>query len=137
MSASIEVGSEVPPLQVTANECSMMLITLITGDPNPIHFDTNAVARLGLGERPVNQGVITMAYPVNAVLAWLRPDWRVERVKARFRGNVLAGDIVEVGGRVEELTNDSMSTRAKINIWARLPSGAVVLDGDVFVVRAV
>lgn len=113
----------------------MMLVTLITGDPNPIHFDTEATARLGLGDRPVNQGAVTMAYPVNAVLAWLRPHWRVKNVRVRFQGNVLAGDEVEVGGVVTELDETSSQTSAKIDVWARLNSGVQVLDGQVVVVR--
>lgn len=135
MSLLLEAGAEVPTLRVTADPCSMMAITLITGDPNPIHFDTEATARLGLGDRPVNQGAITMAYPINAVLAWVRPHWRFERVLVRFQGNVVAGDSVEVGGSVVEVDHGPSGSRAKINIWARLASGKTVLDGEVFVVR--
>jgi acyl dehydratase len=134
VSKTLEVGAEVPPLQVTADPCSMMLVTLITGDPNPIHFDTGATARLGLGDRPVNQGAITMAWPVNAVMAWLRPHWRVERVRVRFQGNVFAGDTVDVGGTVADVTTGPSRARAKIDVWVRLASGKVVLDGEVVVV---
>lgn len=136
MSGSLEVGAEVPALRITADACSMMLITLITGDPNPIHFDTGATARLGLGDRPVNQGAITMAYPINAVLAWLRPHWRVEQVLVRFQGNVVAGDTVETGGTVVEVDHDPSGARARIDVWARLASGKVVLEGEVIVVEA-
>lgn len=131
MSRSLDVGAEVPVQRFAADPASMMSITLITGDPNPIHFDTRATVRLGLGDKPVNQGAITMAYPVNAVLAWVRPDWRVERVRVRFQGNVVAGDAVDVGGTVVEADR----SRARIEVWARLSSGKTVLDGEVVVVR--
>ncbi len=130
MSAAVEVGSRVPPQRFTADPCSMMAVTLITGDPNPIHFDTGATARLGLGDRPVNQGAITMAYPVNAVLAWVRPRWRVAQVRVRFQGNVVAGDTVEVGGTVVEVDPEG---RARIEVWARLETGKTVLDGEIVI----
>lgn len=135
MTPPLEVGAEMPRLRITADPGSMMAITLITGDPNPIHFDTVATARLGLGDRPVNQGAITMAYPINAVLAWVKPHWRFERALVRFQGNVVAGDSVEVGGTVVEISEGPSGTRGRIDVWARLESGKVVLAGEVVVVR--
>ena len=134
MSLELHTGAEVPILRFAADPASMVAVTLLTGDPNPIHFDTKATARLGLGDRPVNQGAITMAYPVNAVMAWISPHWRVARVRVRFQGNVVAGDVVEVGGTVVDSEGGS---RARIEVWARLLSGRTVLDGEIAVVRNV
>lgn len=136
MTVDVEQGQDVPVLRATANACSMMLVTLITGDPNPIHFDTGATARLDLGDRPVNQGAITMAYPINAVLAWLQPDWRLERSNMRFRGNVFAGDTVDVGGRVLEVDRGLDRVTARIAVWVRrVDTQDVVLDGEIAVIR--
>lgn len=134
MSLELHTGAEVPILRFAADPASMVAVTLLTGDPNPIHFDTKATARLGLGDQPVNQGAITMAYPVNAVMAWVCPHWRVARVRVRFQGNVVAGDVVEIGGTVVDSEGGS---RARIEVWARLLSGRTVLDGEIAVVRNV
>ncbi|MDT7568612.1 MAG: hypothetical protein QOG76_7236, partial [Pseudonocardiales bacterium] len=47
----------------------MKLLALLLADPNPLHFDPEAASRLGIAERPVNQGPSNMAMLVNLLRA--------------------------------------------------------------------
>ena len=37
----------------------------ILNDPNPIHFDVNAVKKIGQGDKCINQGPANIAYLIN------------------------------------------------------------------------
>ena len=47
----------------------MKVLALLLADPNPIHLDAAAARRLGVADRPVNQGPSTMALAANMALA--------------------------------------------------------------------
>ena len=42
----------------------------ILQDPNPIHYDVDLVRELGMGDAPVNQGPINLAFLMNVVTRW-------------------------------------------------------------------
>ena len=68
-------GTEVPPFVVESVPAeAMKTVAALLHDPNPIHFDLDAVQALGMGDRQVNQGPTNMAYVVNALTA-ARSKW--------------------------------------------------------------
>ena len=77
----------------------MKTLALLLADPNPIHVDAAAARRLGVADRPVNQGPSTMAMAVNMVLAAF-PGARLTSFRSRLLGLVLAEDSVEGGGNI-------------------------------------
>lgn len=122
----VAVGSVIPQFRV--DEVSgehIRQIALILRDPNPIHFDLDAVARAGMGDREINQGGTTMAYVVDMLAAWTGSATNVTRIKCRFRGNVRAGDTVLAGGEITALNGDL----AECSVWADLADGTRVIDG--------
>jgi len=87
------VGAELEPFVVESVDAEKMkIMAAILQDPNPIHFDVDAVRKLGLGDRPVNQGPINMAYLMNVATAWAGGPEALRRFQVRFAGNVFAGD---------------------------------------------
>jgi 3-hydroxybutyryl-CoA dehydratase len=68
-------------------------------DPNRVHFDADFVAKLGLGDRPINQGPANIAYLYN-MLAACFPGRNVVVLDARMTGMVRIGDTIEVTGNV-------------------------------------
>jgi acyl dehydratase len=74
-------------------------------DPNPIHLDPAAVAKLGLGDRVINQGPANLAYIINMLHAAF-PGAQLLQLDARFLANVFGGDAVEAGGRVTAIAED-------------------------------
>ena len=85
-------------------------------DPNPIHLDPAAVAKLGLGNRVINQGPANLAYIINMLHAAF-PDATLLQLDARFMSNVFGGDAVEAGGRVTAIELTSEGTHVSCDTW--------------------
>lgn len=123
---TITVGTQIPPFEVASvNGEHIRQMALILRDPNPIHFDLDAVAAAGLGDREINQGGVTMAYIIDMLTAWRGSGAALSRIKCRFRGNVCAGDAVTAKGMVTEVSDGT----AVCDVWVELPDGTRVLDG--------
>ena len=122
------VGAKLEPFVVESVDAEKMkIMAAILQDPNPIHFDIDAVRKLGLGDRPVNQGPINMAYLMNVAAAWAGGPEALRRFQVRFAGNVFAGDRVECSGTVTAL--DPSTGIAELELTAKA-GDAVVLTGS-------
>lgn len=111
----------------------MKTLALLLADPNPIHLDPAAARRLGVADRPVNQGPSTMAMAVNMLLAAL-PGARLLSYRARLLGPVLAGDSVEGGGDIinREIVDGQEQVRCQLHL--EVPGRGWVLEGDAVLV---
>ncbi|MFE6509473.1 MaoC family dehydratase [Nocardioides sp. NPDC057767] len=123
-------GSPLPGLLVeNVRAEDITTVALILRDPNPIHFDLDAVARAGLGDRPVNQGGSTMAYVMNMLIAWAGSRSAIRRISCTFRSNVFAGDDVEVGGTVTEAHDTDSGVLVECDVWADVVGGPRAIAG--------
>lgn len=86
----------------------------ILNDPNPIHFDANAVKKIGQGDKCINQGPANIAYIINAIF-YNFPKCKILSIKNRLNGNVFVDDTVTVLG---EITN--ISSKDELNIISLL-----------------
>lgn len=126
---TLEAGVSLPPFTVEVDAASMKVFSLITGDPNPIHWDTAAVSRAGLGDRVINQGGLNAAYLVSSVSAWLGGAGTVLSTKFRFLANAYAGDTLRGGGEVAEVDGDV----AVLDLWLGRNESDLVLRGTISV----
>ncbi len=106
----------------------MKTLALLLADPNPIHLDADAARRLGVADRPVNQGPSTMAMAANMLLAAF-PGARLTRFATRLLALVLAGDRVEAGGRVIDREILDGQERVRCQVWLDVPGRGRVLEG--------
>lgn len=100
-------------------------------DPNPVHWDRNMVATLGLGERTINQGPLGLSYMVNMLHAWAGENC-VRRIFMRFpNALILDGDRIVARGRVTGLqeTDDGLSL-AECDIWLERDGEAGLIEGS-------
>lgn len=95
----------------------MKVMALVLRDPNPIHYDTEALGRLGLPPRPINQGPNNVGYVINLLLRWADDPEALEAIRVRFRGNVLAGDRVVAGGQVTDVRDDGDDQLVDCEVW--------------------
>jgi len=132
---SIEAGSRVPEFRVTVEAQAMKPIALLMRDPNPIHWDTAVVERLGLGERPINQGPVNVAYVMNALMNWTNDPGCIRRLTVRFLDNVRAGDVVVAGGLVKDVRDSDKGPEqlAECEVWLDRSDGARLLQGEAVV----
>ncbi|MGQ0467366.1 MAG: MaoC/PaaZ C-terminal domain-containing protein [Sporichthyaceae bacterium] len=124
------IGDALPGLRVEAVEADhIRILALILADPNPIHFDLEAVAAAGLGDREVNQGGTTMAWIANMLIAWAGSRSAVRRLDCRLAANVFAGDRVSVGGTVVGVRCGDGEHLVDCDVWAELANGIRPVTG--------
>ena len=105
----------------------MKTMAAILQDPNPIHFDAGAVRSLGLGNRTINQGPSNLGYLIEMVVRFAGSPRALLRIRARFLGNVFAGERVECTGTVTAV--DSGAGVVHIDLGAT-SDGRPVLAGS-------
>lgn len=130
----IQVGTLIPVFRIDDVDAEKMkTMAALLRDPNPIHFDVDAVRALGMGERVVNQGPNNVGYVVNMLLAWLGDPAAIVTVQVRFRGNVFAGDRLEAGGEVTDIEDTDTARRATCDVWLDRDDGTRVVSGSAVV----
>lgn len=128
------VGDQLPELRIDAIDArDIMLMALVLRDPNPIHYDVDAVRAAGLGDVEVNQGGATMAYVLNMLSRWTGSQTNLRSIRCRFSANVLAGESVTARGTVTAVTPDSHSPGDVIvecDVWVERDDGARAVTGS-------
>lgn len=127
---SLTVGSELPPRIITnVRDEDIRIVALVLRDPNPIHYDLKEVARLGFGDRAVNQGGATMAYIASYLAALSGSRAAIKELSCAFRGNVFAGDDVTVGATVTSVTDTDEGRILGCDVWADVVGGKRAITG--------
>lgn len=116
----LHVGDALPPLDVRISAEKMKTAAALLADPNPIHFDAEAVKSLGLGERPINQGPLNMGYLMNMLANFSGSHERLRQFKVRFVANVFAGDHVQATGQVTALHPDAAPNELEVECAVQL-----------------
>ena len=136
--SDISVGSEFPHFDIGIVDAEKMkTMAILIQDPNPIHWDVEAVRRLGLGDKPINQGPNNMAYVVNALASWVGGIEKFRNLKVRFLGNVYAGDRLTVVGSVtdiDEVKGDTLATCDVQLVRGNIGDEDVVMAGQASVI---
>jgi acyl dehydratase len=131
---TVAVGTQVPPFVVDAVPVeAMKTVAALLHDPNPIHFDPDAVAALRMGDRQVNQGPTNMAYVTNMLVAWAGDAAAVRGLRVRFLGNVFAGDRLEARGVVKGVREENGTRLVDLDVWLQRSDEDRVLDGSAVV----
>lgn len=94
------VGEPLPAFSVQVRPEPMKVMAAILRDPNMIHLDPAETARLGMGERVVNQGPLNLGYVLTMLAGFAGGVDRIRAATFRFLGPVHAGDRVTAGGTV-------------------------------------
>lgn len=126
----VQVGTRIPEWAVASVDAEKMkTMAVLLRDPNPIHFDVEAVRRLGMGDRVVNQGPNNLAYVANMLLAWTGDVAALRVLRVRFQGNVFAGDALVAGGEVTAVRSEDDERVADCDVWLDHADGTRVLSG--------
>jgi len=117
----VNVGDPLPEFVVEAVDPEKMkIMAALLRDPNMIHLDPAETARLGMGDRVVNQGPTNLGYVVAMLAAWAGGQDRVRSTVFRFRATVLAGDRVVAGGRITAIRDDGLTV---CDVWLDVVGG--------------
>ena len=111
--SDLSVGSEFPNYDIGIVDAEKMkTMAVLIQDPNPIHWDVEFVRKIGLGDKPINQGPNNMAYVVNALVSWVGGIEKFRNLKIRFLDNVYAGDRLTVVGSITDIDDVEGDTLA-------------------------
>lgn len=128
---NIVVGQALPSRVIDGVDSEKMkLLSALMRDPNPIHFDRNAIADLGMGDKTVNQGPSNMAYVLSMLGQWAGGSGRITHYRFRFLGNVFEGDRLEASGIVTALTEHDQGLEVDCSLSLTVLGGAEVLTGS-------
>lgn len=126
----VSAGTELPVFEIEVRASAMKTMAVLLRDPNPIHFDRDVVATLGMGDRVVNQGPTNLAYVVNMLVAWAGDPARIRALKVRFLDNVRGGDRVVAGGVVTSVAGEGRHQIAECDVWLDVVGGPRALAGS-------
>jgi acyl dehydratase len=132
---SIAVGDRIPEwVMDSVSAQRMRTMAALLRDPNPLHWDRDAVAALplGLGRRTINQGPLGLSYMINMLHAWAGPDC-LRRIVMRFPQVVLDGERVVAQGEITGLREESGQKLAECAIWLQHDARGVLLEGTALV----
>lgn len=126
----INVGMKIPPLDVPSVSAEKMkTMAALLNDATPIHFDVDVVRKLGLGDRPINQGPSNMAYVMTMLCSWAGGYDRLRSFHVRFLGNVFAEDALRASGEVTAVRREGNKTLVDCTVRLDVVDGANVLAG--------
>jgi acyl dehydratase len=126
----VAVGTRLPSWEVpSVSPEKMKTMAALLADPNPIHWDVEAVAALGLGDKPINQGPLNMAYVMNMLAAWSGGHDRLRRFRVRFLDNVVAGQRLSADGVVTAVREEDGVRVADCEVHLTVVGGAPVVRG--------
>ncbi|CAA0125089.1 Uncharacterised protein [Halioglobus japonicus] len=133
---SLAVGDFIPEwVMESVTPERMCTMAAILRDPNPIHWDRDAVDALplGLGKRTINQGPLGLSYIINMLHAWAGPN-ALRRIVMRFPQVVLDQERVVAKGNISALREEHGITLADCTVWLEHAERGVLLEGIATVV---
>ena len=126
----LAAGEELTPVVIEEVPVeAMKTVAALLHDPNPIHFDVEAVKALGMGDRPVNQGPNSMGYLVSMLVRDAGGRESLRRLRVRFLGNVFGGDRLVARGRVTSVEERGGEQLAEVEVWLERGEDDRVLEG--------
>ena len=128
---SHQIGDSIPEwVMESVSPERMCTMAAILRDPNPIHWDREAVDKLPLelGKRTINQGPLGLSYMINMLHAWMGPE-SIRRMVMTFPQLVLDNDRVVARGMITALYEKDGLSLAECDIWLEKEDAGKLLKG--------
>jgi acyl dehydratase len=126
-----KIGDSIPEwIMASVSAERMRTMAAILRDPNPLHWDRDAVDKLslGFGKRTINQGPLGLSYLVNMLHEWMGPEC-IKRLYITFPQVVLDEDRVIARGTITALREEHGEQLADCDIWLEQSERGVLLEG--------
>jgi MaoC like domain len=128
---SHQIGDAIPEwVMESVSPERMCTMAALLRDPNPIHWDREAVDKLplGLGKRTINQGPLGLSYMINMLHAWMGPEC-IRRIVMTFPQLVLDNERVVAMGIIAALYDKDGLSLAECDIWLEKEGAGKLLEG--------
>ena len=126
-----KIGDSIPQwVMESVSAERMRTMAAILRDPNPLHWDREAVDRLpmDLGKRTINQGPLGLSYMINMLHEWMGPEC-IKRFYMTFPQVVLDEDCVIARGTITALREEQGEQLADCKIWLEHSERGILLEG--------
>jgi acyl dehydratase len=121
----MKAGEELEPLlKEPVTRLQLVKYAGASGDFNPIHWDPERAAEMGLGG-VIAHGMLSMGFLGQYVAGVAGPE-RIRRLNVRFGAMVRPDDVLTCKGTVREVDGN----RAVIDVWAENQEGEQVTTGE-------
>jgi acyl dehydratase len=121
----MKAGEELEPLvKEPVTRLQLVKYAGASGDFNPIHWDPERAAEMGLGG-VIAHGMLSMGFLGQYVAGVAGPEY-VRRLNVRFGAMVRPDDVLTCKGTVREVDGN----RAIIDVWAENQDGEQVTTGE-------
>ena len=123
----VNVGDEIPKLEVTLDQMMLWMYAGASGDFNPIHVDKEFSAKVGLGWT-IAHGLSSMARLGRCLTDWVGDPGSLKRFKVRFASPARPGDTVTFWGKVIDKSIEDGKNLVTLEVGANIGDGTVVLS---------
>ncbi len=133
---TLAVGDRIPEWEMASvSSDRMRTMAALLRDPNPLHWDRDAVDALplGLGKRTINQGPLGLSYLINMLQAWGGPEC-LRRIMMRFPQVVLDGERVVARGEISALREEHGIQLADCSVRLEHDDRGVLLEGTATII---
>jgi acyl dehydratase len=125
--ADVEVGQEIPPLNVAVQRLNLVMYAGASGDFNFIHWNERIAKAVGLPD-VIAHGMYTMAQAARLLTSWTGDPGSVVEIGVRFSRPLVVPDddkgaLLELAGRIEEKLDGN---RVKVALSARVADQGVL-----------
>lgn len=130
----VEVGDEIPKLEVTLDQMMLWMYAGASGDFNPIHVDKEFGEKVGLGGT-IAHGLSSMGRMGRCLTDWLGDPGALKRFKVRFASPARPGDTVTFWGKVIDKKVEDGMNLVTLEVGANIQDGTAVLTKGEAVVQ--
>lgn len=126
-----QVGDSIPEwVMKSVSAERMRTMAAILRDPNPLHWDREAVDALplGLGKRTINQGPLGLSYMINMLHDWMGPKC-IKKIHMTFPQVVLDEEKVIAKGIIRSIETNEKISLAECDIWLEHQQRGILLKG--------
>jgi len=128
----VEIGQELPSLQCgPITRTTLALFAGASGDPNPIHIDTDFARASGL-EDVFAHGMLSVGYLGRLLTRWA-PQERLRSWSVRFLAITPVNAQLTLTGRVEEVFEQGGERMARLKLAVTTQSGVQTIAGEAFI----
>jgi hypothetical protein len=127
--SQVQVGEELPPLDVPLTAAIIVGGALASRDYTPVHHDRSAAQASGMSDVFMNI-LTTNGYVGRYVTDWAGPDAAIRKVAIKLGAPNLPGDTMKMRGKVAKVDAASGQVEVEVaakNAWGDHATGTVVV----------
>jgi acyl dehydratase len=129
----VQVGDELPPVELAINAKRMQLQTSGSQDWYPVHFDPAFARKSGHEDVFMNTGFLQAAL-VRVITDWMGDAGFLRRLKFEMRRQHRPGDVMVCRGRVVAREERDGQPCVDLEVWAESEREGVATPGEATVI---